>query len=316
MNELRKLIKRLGNGRPYLILLLLRAPFDAFRTWMYAGLLKSTFEAIEYGASSRLIVNCIIYSLICALLFFYNGSIWAIYAAFAARSEALIRRCIFQRVMELPLKKIDERSIGEWFTRLNSDVQMAYTLMNGAMNIPHAMNAVVNVMLSTILLFRSNIFVFFMVWLFVLPHLLISQFMIAKPMTALKTASLKALADNTSRLEPIITEAETILLYDAKELVLKQFEESSFNIRKANMRIHKRNTFGSAILPIFGMGGYLVILCIGNQLIHNGTYTFGELSYAFQFRGGILLGALSLCTCISNIKANIAGVKSVNETLK
>ncbi len=39
MSDLGELLKRMGIRCKYLFLLLLRAPFDAFRTWMLANLL-------------------------------------------------------------------------------------------------------------------------------------------------------------------------------------------------------------------------------------------------------------------------------------
>ena len=62
----------MGVWRKYIILLLLRAPFDALRTWMYANLLKSFFSCLEMGNSDSLLKISIVYGLICAMLFVYN----------------------------------------------------------------------------------------------------------------------------------------------------------------------------------------------------------------------------------------------------
>ena len=49
VGEFKRLIKRLGMGRRYVLLLLLRAPFDGARAWMLAALMKSVFRCLEAG---------------------------------------------------------------------------------------------------------------------------------------------------------------------------------------------------------------------------------------------------------------------------
>ena len=59
VNDLCRLLKRLGIRRKYIMLLLLRSPFDALRTWMQAGLLKAVFYCIETEEAGRLPGLCI-----------------------------------------------------------------------------------------------------------------------------------------------------------------------------------------------------------------------------------------------------------------
>lgn len=315
MNDFRKLIKRLGIQRKYIFLLLLRSPFDALRTWMLACLMKTTFQCIESGNANKLLVQCVFYGLICASLFFYNGAIWSIYAAFAAKTEAGLQKILFSKIMGLSLKKVHSQHSGEWITKLNSDVHAAFLLMNGPLNIPHAVVAILNMALSSLLLFRSSHLLFVTTWLFVLPHIIIHHKAVLKHMPRLKGESQKALGDSTSTIKPLITEADSILLYDAGDLMMRHCEKSSRKLMKINMSIHMRNAFSSVVLPLFGIGGYLAILVVGYDMIYNGAMSFSDIVYSFQLRGSILAAMMMITTCVSNIKANSACVKRLDEIL-
>ena len=47
VGDFKRLIKRMGIGRRYVLLLLLRAPFDGARAWMLAALMKSRTAIIK-----------------------------------------------------------------------------------------------------------------------------------------------------------------------------------------------------------------------------------------------------------------------------
>ena len=131
MSDLGRLIKRMGIQRKFIFLLLLRAPFDAVRTWMLANLMKSIFLCLETDNSVSLLRICVIYGLICAMLFIYNGIIWSKYAAFSAKTEVWLQKMLLEKILSLPFKRVNYHFSGEWITKLNSDIQAAITMMNG-----------------------------------------------------------------------------------------------------------------------------------------------------------------------------------------
>jgi len=313
MSDFLKLIKRMGIQRKYIFLLILRSPFDAFRTWMLAGMMKFTFLCLETDDTGRLLAVCIIYGLICALLFFYNGTIWGIYAAFSAPIEAWLQRMMLEKILDLPFKRVDSYFSGEWITKLNSDIQTAFMMMNGPLNIPHAVVAIINTMLSSFLIVRSSFLFFVVTWVSILPHLFINYKIVLRHMPKLKEESQKAMAESTSAIKPLITEAETILLYDASDLMMKKCDESSRKLMKINLNMHMLNALSSGVFQLFGIGGYLVMLLIGYNFIYNGVMSFSDVVYCFQVRGSILAGMFMLMTCLSNIKANSVCIKRIND---
>jgi ABC-type multidrug transport system fused ATPase/permease subunit len=152
--------------------------------------------------------------------------------------------------------------------------------------------------------------------LFIIPHVLISQLLIAKPMPELYRKSLENTAQNSVDMNALITCADIAILYDAKEFLLDNFEKSSLKIREANMEMRRRFAMQNGFMPIFGMGGYLVLLLIGGLWVAKGEMSFGDLTAAFQYRGGMLIGAMMLSTCFMNIRASFAGLKRMNETIQ
>lgn len=316
MSDFKKLLKRLGIRRKYIFLLLLRSPFDALRTWMLAGLLKSVFACIETHNSGKLSEICVVYGLICAMLFLYNGTIWSYYAAFSAKTEVRLQKEMLEKILSMPLKRVDRDLSGEWITKLNSDIQAAITMMNAPQNIPHLVVSVINTMLSSFLMFRTSLFLTGVTWIFLLPQLLINYKIVLKPISRLKEESQKAMSDNTSSIKPLITDADTIMLYDAGGLMMKECDETSRRLMKINMKMHVRMAVSDVVMRLFGIGGYLIILLIGFSLINDGKIMFPDVVYCFQVRGSVLAGMLMIVTCLNNIKVNSVCIKRINDTLE
>ncbi len=314
MNEFGKFVKRMGIQRKYVFLLLLRSPFDAFRTWMLAGLMQAVFRCLETKDADRLSGICIIYGLLCAMLFFYNGTIWSIYAAFSAKTEARLQKKLLEKILHMPLKQVDSKFSGEWITNLNGDIQAAIMMMNGPMNMPHIVVALLNTIVSLFLMLRCSVLMCCITLLFILPHLWINNKIVLKPIPKLRGVSQTALAESTSAIKPLITEADTILLYNAGDLMMRQCEEASRKLMRTNMKMHMRNALSDVVMRLFGIGGYFTILMIGYSLIYNGAMEFSDVVYCFQIRGSIMSGIFMLIICWNNIKANSVCIRRINDT--
>lgn len=316
MNEFGKLLKRMGIRRKYIFLLLLRSPFDALRTWMLANLMKSVFFFLETegSAAGSLLKTCVVYGLISTMLFVYNGVIWSMYAAFSARAEAWLQRKMLEKILSLSLRQADSRFSGEWITKLNSDIQAAFTMMNGPLNIPHLAVSVINTMLSLVLMLRCSPLFLGVSGLFLLAPLFFNDKIVFKPISRLKEEAQNAMSENTSAIKPLITDADAILLYDAGGLMMRKCDESSRKLLKINMKIHMRKALSDAGMRLCGIGGYLVILFIGYGFVCNGTIAFSDVVYCFQVRGSIIVGVSMFITCLNNIKANSVCVKRIQDT--
>ena len=316
MRDFSKLIKRMGIWRKYIFLLLLRSPFDAVRTWILANLMKSIFHCLETGHAGWLPEICVVYGLICTMLFLYNGIIWSHYAAFSAKTEIRLQEKMFEKILSLPLKRVEHRFSGEWITKLNSDIQAAFTMMNGPMNLPHLVVAVINTMLSSFLMFRSNWLFLCVTWSFIVLQLFMNHKIVLETIPKLKEEAQNSMSENTSAIKPLITDADTILLYDAAAFMIKNCDENSRKLMKINMKIHVRNALSDVCMRLFGIGGYLAILLMGYRFISEGTMTFSDLIYCFQVRGSVIAGTFMLITCLNNLKMNSVCIRRIHDVLE
>ncbi len=315
MNDMFALLKRIRTLRKYLFLLLLRAPFDTVRAWMLANLMRSTFRLIEEGNAAGLLTECVLYGLLCAGLFFYNGMVWSCYAAFAAKIEVVLQRMMFARFLCFSFEETEGRAGGEWITRLNSDIHAAFLMLNGPLNMPHLAVSVLNVAVSSLLLGNASVPVFLITWLFLLPYPVLNKKIVTQRLPDLKQKAQNALAKNTSAISPMITEADTIVIYDAGKLLMRECELSSRKLLRINMEMHVRKAVSAGLLQILGLGGYLVLLFTGTVMITDGEMTFAGLTYSFQLRGSVIGAVLMLVTCVNNIKTNAVCARRVNDTL-
>ena len=87
----------------------------------------------------------------------------------------IIRRKLFRHISCLSLQQIEAKPSGEWITRLNADVQAATAILNQAIHLPHAVVSTVNICVSSMILVLINPWVFGLVIVFVIPHILVSQ---------------------------------------------------------------------------------------------------------------------------------------------
>lgn len=314
-HKLRELFRLTGLWSRFIYLLILRSPFDAARTILQAYFLQYCFHAMEQNNMKALYLSCTIFGVGSLLLFLYNGTIWMAFSSNSIRIMKVLREKIFINIAGISLKEMESKSTGEWITRLNTDVWQACSVLNQPFQLPHAVVSSVGMFVSAIFILTRNPFLFLMILLFLVPHLIISQKLIAKPITKLNEKAQEITAKNTSIMNAMVTCADTAFLYDAKELLMKQFEDSSLELRNANMRIRKRNAINAGLLPIMGLGGYLILLFIGATWIMNGEMTFGELTAIFQYRGGLLTGAAMLTNCFISMNQSQAGINRVLDTL-
>jgi ABC-type bacteriocin/lantibiotic exporter with double-glycine peptidase domain len=314
LHKLRDMFQITGLWSRFVYLLLLRSPFDAARTITQAYFLQYSFHAIEQKDMKALYLSCTIFGIGSLLLFLYNGTIWVAFSSNSIRIIKILREKIFIHISGISLKEMESKSTGEWITRLNTDVWQACSVINQPLQLPHAVVASVGIFVSAIFIITRNPFFFLLILLFIIPHLIMSQKLIAKPITKFNEKAQEITAKNTFIMNAMITCADTAILYDAKDLLMKQFEESSLELRNANMRIRKRNALNSGLLPIMGLGGYLTLLFIGSTWIINGAMTFGELTAIFQYRGGVLVGAAMLTNCFISMKQSQAGINRVLDT--
>ncbi|MFR1371421.1 MAG: ABC transporter transmembrane domain-containing protein [Eisenbergiella massiliensis] len=154
-----------------------------------------------------------------------------------------------------------------------------------------------------------------LVVLSVLPHVWLNQMLVARKAAALRKRSQEAAAENLSDMNLFIVCADTAKLYDACGFLGRRFQKSSWTLMRNNFKIHFRKALGNAMVPLFSLGGYLLLLYVGSGLIAAGRLDFGGLTALMQYRGGFLKGIFMLIACIVSMKEGMAGIRRVNETI-
>ena len=309
--EYKKIFLKTGGGWRYILLIALRSPVGAAMTLMNALFLQRAFDAVDLNDGGRLNVACIVFAALNLVVFLYNGAVWAVYAApYMVRAEGNMRLKLFGHISSLPYERVETVPEGEWLTRLNSDVRTPFSE-----HWPHTAGAAVNILISASFLFYVNPFVLGLVLSFVIPHIIFARFAVARPMQTLNKKALEATGRNTDDLNTLIYRADVAALYDCGAYFMERFENSSKRLFDANMKMRLKNAVSAGILPLFGIGGYLALLVVCAGRIAEGSLSFGDLTAAFQYRGGVLLGSLTLINCLVGLKSDLAGVKRLNETM-
>jgi len=137
VREIRGLFRITGDGKKFVLLLLLRCPFEAVFTFTKANFVRSGFDATNGGDRAGLYLACFVFVLQSLFLFMYNGVVWTVFALHTVKWTGSIRKKLFGHIMSnLSLQCVESRTSGEWFTRLNQAVYSATSILAQPVNLP------------------------------------------------------------------------------------------------------------------------------------------------------------------------------------
>ncbi|WP_455617071.1 ABC transporter transmembrane domain-containing protein [Eisenbergiella sp.] len=312
LRQMRKLLAAAGGAGIFTVLVILRSPFEAVYMLIQAVFLEHAFRAVTYGDMAMLSDACIRFGIAACLLFLYNGTVWSLYAGFSVRTEARLREKMFHIMLRLPMEQMEALSYGDWQTRINGDVRLG---LHKPMQLPHAACALVSITVSFLLLLHIQWRAALLVLLLVLPHVGMNQLFVARKAAALRKRSQEAAAENLSDMNLFLVCADTAKLFDAYGYLGRRFQKSSKALMRNNFRIHFRKALGNAMIPVFSLSGYLLLLYVGSGMIADGRMDFGGLTALMQYRAGFLKGIFMLIACIVSLNEGLAGIRRVNETI-
>lgn len=311
--SLSNVFQRLGGGLTYCFLLLLRCPVDTMLCIINALFLRHVFQAVEAGDESGLWMTCALFGLTNLCLFLYNGTVWGKFAVFSAKFVGKLKQFLFDSMLKLPMERIEEKSTGAWLTRLNSDVTMTLNLLTGALNLPHLVFATVRIGVTAVLFGRISLLLLALELAVLVPHVVLRQRFVVRPMERLTKEAQEMTEHATVYLETTVECGDTIRLYDAEELLLKRYRESSLSVVRARLRSNVRKTLGELLQMLLSRGGYLLLFCFGCEMISAGTLDFGILTEALQYRSGMLLGSMMWLNSFAEVRKNSVGLKRMEE---
>lgn len=311
--SLYQVFKRLGGGVTYCFLLLLRCPVDTVLCIINAIFLRHAFQAIEGGDESGLWMTCALFGVANLCLFLYNGTLWGRFAVFSAKLVGKLKQFLFESMLKLPMERIEEKTIGAWLTRLNSDVTMTLNLLTGALNLPHLVFATVRIGVTAVLFGKISLLLLGLELAVLVPHVFLRQRFVVCPMERLTKEAQEMTERATVYLETTVECADTIRLYEAEDLLLTRYRESSLSVVKARLRSNVRKTLGELLQMLLSRGGYLLLFCFGCEMISAGKLDFGTLTEALQYRSGMLMGSMMWLNSYAEVRKNSVGLKRMEE---
>jgi len=311
--SLSRVFRRLGGGVTYCVLLLFRTPVDTVLCIINAHFLRNVFQNIEARDETGLWQTCGVFGVANLCLFLYNGTLWGRFGVFTARFVGKLKRFLFESLLKLPMERIEGKTTGAWLTRLNSDVTMTLNLLTGALNLPHLVFATVRIGVTAVLLGSISPVLLLAELAVLVPHVCVRQRWVVRPMEGLTKEAQEAMENATVYLEATVECGDTVRLYDADELLLEQYGESSLSVVKARLRSNVRKTVGELLQMLLSRGGYLLLFCLGCEMIIAKELDFGILTEALQYRGGMLMGTMMWLNSFAEVKKNSVGLKRMEE---
>lgn len=313
--SLYRIFKRLGGLGRYLFLLILRCPVDTILCIINACFLNHVFDALEQGALLKLYRICLQFVVANFCLFFYNGIVWGKFAVFSARFMGRLKESVFHTMLGLPMEKLESKSDGAWLTRTNSDANMTMNLINGALNIPHFVFAVVRIVTASAILGSISPLLLMVELAVLIPHAIIRQKLVVLPLEKLNRQVQEQVEQATVSMAAMIECSDIIRLYDAQELLLNHYQEKSLQVVKYRLQMNLRKAMGEFVHLLLSRGGYLLLFFLGCQqlIIRTTSMEFGTLTAALQYRGAMVMGTMMLLNSMVEIRKNSIGLKRMEE---
>lgn len=307
------MLKELKIRKKYIFLLLLRIPFEGIRTVINSYFLKKSFYSIENLDFHQLVIVCLLFFTECILLFLYNGTVWRNFGAMYAVMNGRLKKFMFTKLMKKPLEELEKKSSGDMLVRFNSDADKALAIYGEPFNLVFLLNGFFNFIISSVLLFRVNKLLYVLVIAFVVPHVCLVNFAINPVQYKIQSKIQKVSGELTDIYTSFINMADIAKLYDCTDFLLLKIRLKNKELRYLNIKKALFSALSQAVIPFFGLSGYLILMLAGGNMISNGLITFGTLLYVAQLRGGILPSSLMIIQSWMNINTNRVSLKRVME---
>ncbi len=314
--EVYRMLKTSGVWKMFLIMLILRSPFDILNSVLTANLMQSFIRMIENKRTENLWTTAALFFLFTILLFGYNMTVWSTIAVRATvKLQKNLRKKVFEKIMNLSSEELSGSHRADWFTRLNNDVDKACGYLTSPLNYMHMMIAIVNLVISSVIMIFMNLELYIIGICFLLPILAINILVISGKISVYKNNAQKALVEYTDLIDVAIKDKEALAVYDANDFILDKMEKKSKEILKENMKAHSRASLCNTLYAFSGMIGYLFVLLKGNDIIGKGIKDLGALLKMTQYRSRTVMSANCIYTSVNNMRGSLVGVKRVNEII-
>ena len=311
-----RILKETGMMKNFIIMMILRAPFDFLNAVLASNMLESFIRLVEKKNEGELLPAFGTFLFFTVLLFGYNMFVWAVVSMkINIRFIVKLRMRVYKSLLSRTQQEMEKMSAGDWISRLNSDIDKTDLYLVGPLNFMHKMIALVNIGLSAVVLFILNRTMLFAALIITLPFFFLSSVVIIKKIPVFKKRSREHYARFTNWMEPIVNSSEAIRIFEGEDLVIKKAEEESLEIMKNNMRAHKRTALAAGVNTFSGISGYLLLLFLGNSMMGSEIEDIARMFKITQYRGEMMKSVMMVNSCIGRMKTNLPGAERVEEVL-
>ena len=314
--KVRKILKETGMTKDFILVMILRAPFDFINAILSANMLETFIRLAERKEEGELLPAFGMFLLFTVIMFGYNMFVWAVVTMkINIRFIKKLRMRVYKSLLKRTGQEMEELSAGDWISRLNSDIDKTDLYLVGPLNFMHLLIAAVNMTLSAAVLFILNRTMLAASLIMTLPFFFLSSVVVIRKIPVFKKNSREHYAKYTNWMEPVVAASESIRIFDGSEIVRAKVEEESLKIMKNNMKAHKRTALASGINTFSGMTGYLLLLFLGNSMMGNELEDFARMMKITQYRGEMMKSVMMTNNCIGRMKGNLPSAERVEEVL-
>ena len=311
-----RIIKETGMQKDFILMMILRAPFDFLNAVLASNMLHSFIRLVEKREDGELLTTFGTFLLCTVLLFGYNMFVWAVISMkINIRFIKKLRMRVYKSLLSRTQQEMEKLSAGDWISRLNSDIDKTDLYILGPLNFMHLLISAVNLSLSSLVLFIINRNMLFATLIIMLPFFFVSSVVIIKKVPLLKKRSREHYARFTNWMEPVVNSAEVIRIFEGEELVKARAEEESLAILKNNMKAHRRTALAMGVNAFSGMLGYILLLFLGNSMMGSEIDGISDMMKITQYRGEMMKSVMMANNCVGRMKTNLPGAERVEEIL-
>ena len=315
--KLCQLLRELGVLRLFIVSLLLRAPFDFLSTVLSANLIYRFIRLMEQGNKEQLLPTFWLFLLLSLLLFVYNMTIWAtISMKLNLLLLSRLRKKLFTHILSSEYADIQCFSSGEWINRMNYDVDRLHAYMMGPVTFMHLFIALVNLILSSIILAFMNLPLLVVSVVITVPLMLPSCIVVVRRIPEFKKRAQEKFGEYTNWAEPILRAHQAISIFDGKDLVLQKVEDTSLSMLKENMKAHRAMARSKFLNTLSGGSGYVLLLALGGTMMGEAIDSLATLMKITQYRAGVMQSVFVINRSVNNMKNNRAGAERTLEVFE
>lgn len=309
-----RMLKEAGIEKQFFAVLILRLPFDTVNSVINANMVQRFLKMIELNQQDCLWSSFALFLILSILLFAYNMLIWSTIAVkTGVLMQKRFRQKVFTKIMSLSPEELEGAFGADWFTRLNNDVDKACNYLTGPLNYTHMMIAILNIVISSVIMLFINVELYVICVVCLLPFFLFNVLVISQKISEYKRRAQLNLVGYTNWIDVAYKNQDMLAVFDGEALIRSRLEEKSLAIQRENMKAHNRAALSSMTHTFSGLFGYLLLLLKGNEIIGEELIDFSTLNKMTQYRANMVMGVNCVNTCINNMKGNLVGVMRINE---